>query len=42
MTELANINVTNDQKNQKLPRGVTPPKGMKKQNQQQQQPPAPQ
>ena len=32
MTELANINVTNDQKQQKLARGVTPPKGMKKQN----------
>ena len=41
MTELANINVTNDQKQQKLARGVTPPKGMKKQNPQQQ-PPAPQ
>ncbi len=41
MTELANSNVTNDPKQQKLPRGVTPPKGMKKQNQQQQ-PPAPQ
>ena len=41
MTELANINVNNDPKQQKLPRGVTPPKGMKKQNQQQQ-PPAPQ
>ena len=39
MTELANINVNNDPKQQKLPRGVTPPKGMKKQNQQQQQPP---
>ena len=37
MTELANINVNNDQKQQKLPRGVTPPKSLKKQNQGQQQ-----
>ena len=42
MTELANINVNNDPKQQKLPRGVTPPKSMKKQNQQQQPPQAPQ
>ena len=33
MTELANINNNNEQKQQKLPRGVTPPKSFKKQNQ---------
>ena len=34
MTQLANININNsDQKQQKLPRGVTPPKSLKKQNQ---------
>ena len=39
MTQLANININNNDQNQhKLPRGVTPPKSLKKQNQQQQPP----
>ena len=38
MTELANININKDPNQQKLPRGVTPPKTLKnKQNQPQQQ-----
>ena len=32
MTALANINPNQDQKQQRLPRGVTPPKNFKKQN----------